>query len=342
MIESFMKKLPAAMVKSLDKMKGSMLISMAKGMAPNDAAAMARHWGYVPVNTPQKVVSVVEKQMKEDLTQTVIPDRPLTDDMKAVLRSMHLKTESQAPPENKAKKEVEDIADRSLDKALPATNLIVQKGSDGVKTIPSGGTSIATMAEDLSEVNAISEELIHPVFGRKIVDLGYKTVYLTSVSLLARTQVWERQRTLRPDRAARIASSKIALGRTKSLSGVITMFRDSLTGQSGIVDGQHRAGALLMLSQQGHWDGLENNILIDVFETKNDEEIVALFKEINSAEPVRLVDMPGEVGIGCCSPFYVCNSFIHLCPTYIFLTGCVSRREGHPRLYYRRLVFKIL
>ena len=294
MIESFMKKLPAAMAKSLDKMKGSMLISMAKGMAPNDAEAMARHWGFVPVNIPPKVVLVAEKEVKRDLTQTVIPDRPLTDDMKAVLRSMPLKEELPAPTENKAKKEVEGIADTGLDKKIPAMNLIIQKEShvEDYKAIRSAGI----IAKDLSEVNVTSNELIHPVFGRKIVDLGYKTVYLTSVSLLARTQVWERQRTLRPDRAARIASSKIALGRTKSLSGVITMFSDSLTGQSGIVDGQHRAGALMMLSQQGHWDGLENNILIDVFETKSDEEIVALFKEINSAEPVRLVDMPGEVG----------------------------------------------
>lgn len=294
MIESFMKKLPAAMAKSLDKMKGSMLISMAKGMAPNDAEAMARHWGFVPVNTPPKVVLVAEKEVKRDLTQTVIPDRPLTDDMKAVLRSMPLKEELPAPTEDKAKKEVEGIADTGLDKKIPAMNLIIQKEShvEDYKAIQSAGI----IAKDLSEVNVTSNELIHPVFGRKIVDLGYKTVYLTSVSLLARTQVWERQRTLRPDRAARIASSKIALGRTKSLSGVITMFSDSLTGQSGIVDGQHRAGALMMLSQQGHWDGLENNILIDVFETKSDEEIVALFKEINSAEPVRLVDMPGEVG----------------------------------------------
>ena len=294
MIESFMKKLPAAMAKSLDKMKGSMLISMAKGMAPNDAEAMARHWGFVPVNIPPKVVLVAEKEVKRDLTLTVIPDRPLTDDMKAVLRSMPLKEELPAPTENKAKKEVEGIADTGLDKKIPAMNLIIQKEShvEDYKAIQSAGI----IAKDLSEVNVTSNELIHPVFGRKIVDLGYKTVYLTSVSLLARTQVWERQRTLRPDRAARIASSKIALGRTKSLSGVITMFSDSLTGQSGIVDGQHRAGALMMLSQQGHWDGLENNILIDVFETKSDEEIVALFKEINSAEPVRLVDMPGEVG----------------------------------------------
>jgi hypothetical protein len=73
------------------------------------------------------------------------------------------------------------------------------------------------------------------------------------------------------------------------------MFVDKATGKSGIIDGQHRAGALMILSQGGHWDGLEQNVLIDVFETETEEQVVALFKEINSAEPVRLVDMPGEV-----------------------------------------------
>lgn len=94
---------------------------------------------------------------------------------------------------------------------------------------------------------------------------------------------------------ARIATSKIQSGRAQSLSGVITMYLDKKTGKAGIVDGQHRAGALMLLSQQGHWDRLKRNILIDVFNTDNDEDIAALFKEINSAEPVRLVDMPGEV-----------------------------------------------
>jgi len=138
------------------------------------------------------------------------------------------------------------------------------------------------------------KHLLHPVFGELVASLGYKQVYLTSVKSLAHAHVWEKQRILRPERAARIMQSKIAKanGSAVSLSGVITMFLDAETGASGIIDGQHRAAALVLLAQQGHWNEYSRNVLVDVFITKNDSEIADLFKEINSAEPVRLVDMP--------------------------------------------------
>lgn len=44
----------------------------------------------------------------------------------------------------------------------------------------------------------------------------------------------------------------------------------------------------------GHWDADVRNVVIDVFTIKSEEEISDLFKEINSSEPVRLVDMPDE------------------------------------------------
>lgn len=156
----------------------------------------------------------------------------------------------------------------------------------------------------LARANAFETiHLLHPHFGELVADLGYKKVYLTSVRALAHTPVWEKQRILRPERAARIAQAKIQKSNTRKpldsasamigLSGVITMYVDEKTGKCGIVDGQHRAGALILLSQQGKWDELTRNILVDVFTTSSDEDVTELFKEINSAEPVRLVDMPG-------------------------------------------------
>lgn len=136
--------------------------------------------------------------------------------------------------------------------------------------------------------------LLHPTFGERLIDLGYKKIYLTNVSSLARAPIWEKQRILRPDRAARIAQNKVQSGRASSFIGVITMFEDKLSGRIGIVDGQHRAAAYLLLSQQGHIDGIERKVVVDVFVTENDEQVSALFKEINSAEPIRLIDMPGE------------------------------------------------
>lgn len=136
--------------------------------------------------------------------------------------------------------------------------------------------------------------LLHPVFGELVADLGYKKIYLTSVRSLSHALVWEKQRILRPDRAAKIAASKVSQGHSNSLSGVITMFIDAKTNKHGIIDGQHRVGALMLLCQQGHWDENARNVAVDVFTTNGEAQISALFREINSGEPVRLVDMPGE------------------------------------------------
>jgi len=138
--------------------------------------------------------------------------------------------------------------------------------------------------------------LLHPIFGKLVTDLGFKQVYLTNVKSLIHAPVWEKQRILRPERCARIASSKIQKNNF-SLPGVISMYCDKATGKYGIVDGQHRAGALLIMAQQGHWNEYERNILVDVFVTQSEKQISELFREINSAEPVRLVDMPDEEGM---------------------------------------------
>jgi len=135
--------------------------------------------------------------------------------------------------------------------------------------------------------------LLHPIFGKLVCDIGFKKIYLTNVKSLVHAPVWEKQRILRPERCARIASSKIQKG-SKSLPGVISMYLDKVSGKFGIIDGQHRAGALLIMAQQGHWNEYERNILVDVFITESDKEISDLFKDINSAEPVRLVDMPDD------------------------------------------------
>lgn len=266
-----MKNIPVAMRESLDKMKGSMLLSMAKGMTAHDAETMARHWGYISP-TQIKIEPVIKERPMTIPRETIVPDRSVLNVFNTPMETVLEETNVPSPvPSFLANVPLETV-----------TEVHVKLPVDLSKAIT-------------NEINV--DDLDHPIFGKKVASLGYKTVYLTSVSSLAKTQVWERQRTLRPDRAARIAASKIALGRTSSLSGVITMFSDKLSGRSGIVDGQHRAGALMILSQEGYWEGLDQNILIDVFETESDEQVVALFKEINSAEPVRLVDMPGEVCI---------------------------------------------
>jgi hypothetical protein len=141
-------------------------------------------------------------------------------------------------------------------------------------------------------------ELYHPLLGELIVDYGYKKIYSTSVHSLARTPVWKRQRILRPERAILIAEDKIRKGIANSLPGVITVFQDKKTKEIGIVDGQHRVGAMMILSQRGYWKERERNILVEVFPVEKEEEIAVLFRVINAAEPVRLIDLPGnEAGL---------------------------------------------
>lgn len=298
-----MKNLPVAMRESLDKMKGSMLLSMAKGMTSKDAETMARHWGYIPPSTAEPVKQIATESF---IAKTVVLERKIPDRKTLTLPDIGTSDVGSVSIDHDKinDKSAQLKADSSIMASKDETLVTTQPKADSNQLKSNAETLVTTQQKADSNILVSNTEasvadddsLTHPIFGKRIASLGYKNVYLTSVASLAKTQVWERQRTLRPDRAARIATSKITLGRTSSLSGVITMFCDKLSGRSGIVDGQHRAGALMLLSQEGHWDGQEHNILIDVFETESDEQIVALFKEINSAEPVRLVDMPGEVG----------------------------------------------
>ena len=173
--------------------------------------------------------------------------------------------------------------------AAPAATAASLPTKSSPSPAPSPQSSVFTIPADVKD-----DCLFHPTFGERLVDLGYKRIYLTNISSLARAPIWEKQRILRPDRAARIAQSKVHSGRASSFIGAITMFEDKKSGRIGIVDGQHRAAAYLLLSQQGHVDSMDRKVVVDVFGTESDEEVSLLFKEINSAEPIRLIDMPGE------------------------------------------------
>lgn len=142
----------------------------------------------------------------------------------------------------------------------------------------------------LSEKNSFLP-LTHPLLGDVVHDFGYKVLYQTSVQSLASTPVWKRQRILRPERVFHIAESKILLGMSSKLSGVITLYYNKKTYEMGIIDGQHRAGALLVLSEKGYWQEKEKNIMVEVFPVESEEDIINLFLEINSSEPVKLIDL---------------------------------------------------
>ncbi len=122
-----------------------------------------------------------------------------------------------------------------------------------VKSTETAKPSVRVLPTPKFDIDGTTEEstLFHPVLGEKLVDLGYKTLYLTNVRSLATAPIWKKQRILRPERAQLIANDKIKNNLGSSLSGSISFFLDKKTKEIGIIDGQHRAGALMILAQKG-------------------------------------------------------------------------------------------
>ena len=150
-----------------------------------------------------------------------------------------------------------------------------------------------------SESTDGEDENAHPILGIPMVDLGYKRVHTVSARALSAVPIWERQRVYRHDRARTMASDKMKSLDT-GLPGIITLHEDT-DGQLSILDGQHRVGMMAIL--QDKRDKVEDSlldldrILVEVFPNvapesrpKHAEDI---FVEINKAEPVKLVDLPG-------------------------------------------------
>jgi hypothetical protein len=140
----------------------------------------------------------------------------------------------------------------------------------------------------------------HPILGRCIADLGYKRLHLISIEKLIHIPVWEKQRIYRHDRAIQMAKDKkktLHLG----LPGVMGIHENTVSGELRILDGQHRIGMLAILLDKQHLieDGHANNalqnkpIVVEVYPSSEPNAAKELFTEINRAEPVKLVDMPG-------------------------------------------------
>ena len=175
-----------------------------------------------------------------------------------------------------------------------------------------------TAAEDLAEeaeAVATGGRQEDPILGELLVDLGEKQVYLAEVPKLMRLPVWEKQRVYRPERAKKIALDKLRKKTPTapiSFPGAIALYekawepplREDLAtcGDSdalaearkryGIIDGQHRVGALRVLYGKGEFDG---RVLLEVYPLQSADDIGDLFADINKAEPLKDVDLPGMV-----------------------------------------------
>jgi hypothetical protein len=174
-------------------------------------------------------------------------------------------------------------------------------------------SSVMEAVKVADEVNSVDnstedEELPpHPILGQCVLDLGYKRLHVVKAQALAAIPVWEKQRIYRHDRAKTMAADKLKtlhLG----MPGVIGLYEQS-DGTLSILDGQHRVGMFTILEgmKKDSSNSFLDRIVVEVYTklenenssgpASNDDSAHArdIFLEINKAEPVKLVDIPGIV-----------------------------------------------
>lgn len=174
--------------------------------------------------------------------------------------------------------------------------------------------ALAAAETRLAEKSAESQTVAsHELYGTMLRDFGYKKIYaMAAANLVSKDKVgiYDQQRAFREERAQVIAREK-AKEAVFSLPGVVTLaegtaavrgkktkkkssllFGASTNTGAHILDGQHRVGALEILLSQGVI-APDHDVLVEVFENVDDARASEIFTEINAAQPVRFVDMPG-------------------------------------------------
>ncbi|MGK3733503.1 MAG: hypothetical protein ACI8RD_000146 [Bacillariaceae sp.] len=150
-----------------------------------------------------------------------------------------------------------------------------------------------------AEQTAQEKEILlgeHPILGKCISELSYKRIHLASLKNLAAIPVWEKQRIFRHERSKKMATDKMKtlhLG----LPGIIGIF-ENIDGSLNVIDGQHRVGMLKVLETKVTSNDFDfDNILVEVYPALKDEHEEThandLFLEVNKAEPVKTLDLPG-------------------------------------------------
>lgn len=200
--------------------------------------------------------------------------------------------------------EEEAARQEALEKELAVAEL------SGSKNETSGVATAAAL--DTSGYQNLPE---HPVLGKTIQDLGYKRMHLVPAELLATIPVWKKQRIYRHERAKAMAADKLKtlhLG----LPGVICLHEED-NGKLSILDGQHRVGMMKILLEKQHQQQQKlpsssskaesgdiiseymdlDHVLVEVYpqtdKIRMTDHAQDIFMEINKAEPIKLVDMPG-------------------------------------------------
>ena len=224
------------------------------------------------------------------------------------------------PPESITRRESElKLAVQRLERELERANERVASAESASAAF---AASVVCDVKAGSQAAKDATPTLHPVFGALLRDFGYKKVYAMPAGRLAdksAVRVYEQQRAFRSDRAVTIADRKAA--DKFAVPGVISLAegtartrdgdgsaREPASGARGalaeffrgpersvsILDGQHRVGAIEILLRRGVIRDTDE-VLVEVFPDVSDAKAAELFTEINAAQPVRFVDMPGVV-----------------------------------------------
>lgn len=185
----------------------------------------------------------------------------------------------------------------------------LKKGDSDDATVVVNPTVVQDVDKDTKVVQ--DEDIFpHPILGPCLLDLGYKRLHVVKASSLAAIPVWEKQRIYRHDRAKMMAADKLKtlhLG----MPGVIGLY-ESNDGKLSILDGQHRVGMFTILEgmKKDATNQFLDQIVVEVYtkppltttasdqqspEQQDSVHAKEIFLEINKAEPVKLVDIPGIV-----------------------------------------------
>ena len=228
-----------------------------------------------------------------DLNTTLSKRKQQQEELEIVeanLRKRVQEIEEEKAKISKLQKEVEEAKERVSDEPLKD-----QKNSSE-ETVEASNSNV----EEVEDVN--------PVLGPVIYDLGYKRIHVVSSGKLGTVPVWNKNRIYQHARARSMAVDKV---KTMHLGfpGSICLHEDN-NGKLSIIDGQHRVGMMSTLREKRNKqkkanneefpdDYIFDNILVEVYpqsrqsEDNKTEHPEKIFSEINKAEPVKLVDMPG-------------------------------------------------
>ncbi|KAG7369050.1 hypothetical protein IV203_031793 [Nitzschia inconspicua] len=243
----------------------------------------------------QAMLEKVENDLREKAQQIKTEKEELTK-----LENLRLQQQQRRQNVPKNSDPVQDVDDAVPRLSPKEYRSLSQEEKKNLKELRGASTMDAN--EDSESADS------HPILGPVVADLGYKRIHLVSSGKLGTIPIWKRQRTYRNDRARRMASEKEATMHL-GFPGIICLYEDSKGGLS-ILDGQHRVGMMQALREIQNKKGSTSNkdqvfqkVLVEVYTNPDNSTVVAskndkgiaeqVFLEINKAEPLKLLDMPG-------------------------------------------------